>query len=253
VAEVGVCARTAIANAGADGLLLLPPYLVGGPQRGLLSYVRAITEAVDLTVIFYQRGNAILMPETAGGLAAIPGYRRAEGRRGRRREAAPDRAANPGVPTRFRVLQRPADRRADRARLPRHRRPAVSSAVFAFAPEISRRFHHALENGDAETTGSLHDEFFVPLVELRDTSPGFAVPLVKAGVRLRGLDVGPVRAPLLDPGPEHLARLEKLRLVVDGDVVGSANAGANAGCSTTWPLARRFRHFDAGRTGGTSA
>lgn len=50
----------------------------------------------------------------------------------------------------------------------------------------------------------------MPLVELRDLVPGYAVSLVKAGVRLRGLEVGGVRPPLLDPSPEHVARLEKI-------------------------------------------
>ena len=40
--------------------------------------------------------------------------------------------------------------------------------------------------------------------------PVTAVSLVKAGVRLRGLDVGPVRAPLVDPTPEHVERLAAL-------------------------------------------
>jgi 5-dehydro-4-deoxyglucarate dehydratase len=36
------------------------------------------------------------------------------------------------------------------------------------------------------------------------------VSLIKAGVTLRGLDAGGVRAPLLDPSPDHVARLAKL-------------------------------------------
>ena len=40
--------------------------------------------------------------------------------------------------------------------------------------------------------------------------PGYAVALVKAGVRQGGLPVGGVRAPLLDPTPEHEARLADL-------------------------------------------
>ncbi|APZ52890.1 5-dehydro-4-deoxyglucarate dehydratase [Salipiger abyssi] len=31
------------------------------------------------------------------------------------------------------------------------------------------------------------------------TAPGYAVSLVKAGVRLQGFETGPVRAPLVDP------------------------------------------------------
>lgn len=85
-----------------------------------------------------------------------------------------------------------------------------SSAVFAFAPEIALAFHRALTEGDQALVTTLLDEFYGPLVELRDEVPGYAVALVKAGVTLRGLDVGGVRAPLLDPAPEHLARLAQL-------------------------------------------
>ncbi len=86
-----------------------------------------------------------------------------------------------------------------------------SSAVFAFAPEIALAFHRALaEDDDALGDDRLLDEFYGPLVALRDEVPGYAVSLVKAGVTLRGLDVGGVRAPLLDPAPEHVARLAKL-------------------------------------------
>jgi 5-dehydro-4-deoxyglucarate dehydratase len=36
------------------------------------------------------------------------------------------------------------------------------------------------------------------------------VSLVKAGVRLRGLPVGGVRAPLIDPSPADLSSLESI-------------------------------------------
>jgi 5-dehydro-4-deoxyglucarate dehydratase len=85
-----------------------------------------------------------------------------------------------------------------------------SSAVFAFAPEIALAFHQALAQDDQTLVATLLTEFYAPLVELRDAVPGYAVSLVKAGVRIRGLDVGGVRPPLLDPTPEHLARLTQL-------------------------------------------
>jgi 5-dehydro-4-deoxyglucarate dehydratase len=51
---------------------------------------------------------------------------------------------------------------------------------------------------------------YVPLAELRERVPGYAVSLVKAAARLRGLPVGPVRAPLTDPGATDLCDLEKV-------------------------------------------
>jgi hypothetical protein len=50
----------------------------------------------------------------------------------------------------------------------------------------------------------------LPLVALRDETPGFAVSLVKAGARLRGDKVGGVRPPLADPTPDQLRRLEQI-------------------------------------------
>lgn len=64
-------------------------------------------------------------------------------------------------------------------------------------------------------------DFYVPLVELRDRVPGYAVSLVKAAARLRGRPVGPVRAPLTEPSPADLAALTTL-LTTGLDLVGAA-------------------------------
>ncbi|MDQ0604239.1 hypothetical protein QF037_008584 [Streptomyces canus] len=42
-----------VARAGADGILLLPPYLVTAPQQGLVRYVEEVTAVTDLPVIFF--------------------------------------------------------------------------------------------------------------------------------------------------------------------------------------------------------
>jgi 5-dehydro-4-deoxyglucarate dehydratase len=85
-----------------------------------------------------------------------------------------------------------------------------SSATFAFAPELALAFYEALERGDEDTVAALLREFFHPLVRLRDTVPGYAVSLIKAGVTMEGLDAGPVRAPLIMPSPEDLAALGRI-------------------------------------------
>ncbi|CAM5256136.1 5-dehydro-4-deoxyglucarate dehydratase [Streptomyces tendae] len=99
--------------------------------------------------------------------------------------------------------------------------PAYSSAVHAFAPEIANAFLAALHGGDTGTVDKLLRGFYVPLVELRDRVPGYAVSLVKAAARLRGCPVGPVRAPLTDPSPADLAELKTL-LTTGLDLVGAA-------------------------------
>ena len=99
--------------------------------------------------------------------------------------------------------------------------PAYSSAVHAFAPEIANAFFTALRDGDDGTVDKLLRDFYVPLVELRDRVPGYAVSLVKAAARLRGRPVGPVRAPLTDPSAADLADLKTL-LTTGLDLVGAA-------------------------------
>src|ERR1700752_3199104 len=56
-------------KAGADGLLLLPPYLVHSEQAGLAAHVEAVCAATKLGVIVYNRDNAILQPDTLARLA----------------------------------------------------------------------------------------------------------------------------------------------------------------------------------------
>ncbi|MFI9597380.1 5-dehydro-4-deoxyglucarate dehydratase [Nonomuraea sp. NPDC052265] len=202
----------AAADSGADGLLLLPPYLVSGPPSGLVRYVREVASATDLPVIIYQRGNARFSPAAVAELAALPnviGFKDGLGDLDLlQRIILTVRAAAPaGEFTFFNGLP------TAELTVPAYRGLGVglySSAVFAFAPEIALAFHKAVTGGDEVLVRRLLTGFYLPLVELRDLVPGYAVSLVKAGVRMRGLDVGGVRAPLLDPTPDHLATLEHI-------------------------------------------
>src|ERR1700733_1614550 len=59
-------------DAGADGLLLMPPYLVAGPPAGLIAYTRAVAAATELPGIVYQRGSGVVDPDSAVTVAALP-------------------------------------------------------------------------------------------------------------------------------------------------------------------------------------
>jgi len=82
---------------------------------------------------------------------------------------------------------------------------SYSSAVLCFAPDIATAFHRAVGAGDLAVTQRLLKEFYLPFAALRDKAPGYAVSLVKAAAGL-----GPVRPPLVDPSPEHLAELRRI-------------------------------------------
>lgn len=219
---------------GADGLLAMPPYLVVADQAGLLRHYTELAAATSLDVIVYQRDNAILTPETAVALARVDGVIGFKDGLGdldlmqRIVSAVRSAGLSPlyfnGLPT------------AELTGLA-YRGIGItlySSAVFCFAPDIALAFHRALESGDDALANRLLDGFFVPLVELRNQGRGYAVSLVKAGVRLGGLEVGEVRPPLSEPDADHIKRLAALiergrGLLASGEDGASGGAAGESG------------------------
>ncbi|MFF9766716.1 5-dehydro-4-deoxyglucarate dehydratase [Streptomyces sp. NPDC014636] len=199
------------ADAGADGLLAMPPYLVHAGQEGLLRHYREVAAATALPVIVYQRDNAVFTPRTVVELArtdGITGLKDGLGDLGLMQQiVSAVRTEVPGDFLYFNGLPT-----AEQTQLAYHALGVTlySSAVFCFAPEIALAYHRALTTGDAATLRHLLDGFYRPFVELRAQGHGYAVSLVKAGVRLRGLDVGEVRPPLHEPAEEHVKQLAQL-------------------------------------------
>ncbi|MFJ2740853.1 5-dehydro-4-deoxyglucarate dehydratase [Streptomyces sp. NPDC087440] len=210
-------ARAGVAAAqegGADGVLLLPPYLVSGPPSGLLDHVRHAVHDTTVPVVVYHRSNGAFTPESAVRLLDLPSV-----------VGLKDGVGDIELMTRIVTSVRSADspRAGDflffnglpTAEVSARAYRAIgvarySSAVHCFAPEIALRFHGALAAGDDRTVDALLAGFYLPLVALRDETPGFAVSLVKAAARLRGDRVGPVRPPLAEPSAEQLDRLAKI-------------------------------------------
>jgi len=230
-AGTGGPARTArrfadlAAGAGANGMLLLPPYLTEASGPGLVSYVREATRD-DLPVIVYNRANARFDEGSAVAVARLPqvvGFKDGAGDLDLMirivRAVRDESRAHPfhffnGMPT-AEVTQR-----AYRA----IGVPLYSSAVFAFAPRIALAYYDALESGDEATLNALERAFYHPLARLRAKGSGYAVSLVKAGVELAGHAAGGVRAPLTPVAPEH--REELARIIAAGltTVAGSLAA-----------------------------
>ncbi|MGW0821215.1 5-dehydro-4-deoxyglucarate dehydratase [Streptomyces sp. NPDC002845] len=198
-------------EAGADGLLALPPYLVVAAQEGLLRHYRELAAATSLPVVVYQRDNAVFTPGTVVGLARTEGIIGLKDGVGdldlMQRTVSAVRAEVPGDFLYFNGL--PTAELTGLA----YRGIGItlySSAVFCFAPEIALAFYRTYNSGDDATVDRLIDGFYRPFVELRAQGRGYAVSLVKAGVRLRGLDVGEVRPPLHEPTEDHVKQLAQL-------------------------------------------
>ena len=198
----------AAADAGADGLLLLPPYLVTGPPAGVAAYARAVADASPLPVVLYHRGTARYSARTVVELAQherIIGFKDGTGDIGQAQEvvAAVRAAGHAGFLFFNGLLTAELTQGAYRG----IGMPLYSSAAFAMAPEVATAYHAAYRDGDEDRRLALLERFYLPLVALRDEAPGFGVSLIKAGLRLQGLPVGSVRPPLTDPTPEQLDRL----------------------------------------------
>ena len=213
-------------QAGADGALVLPPYLARPGQAGLRRHYECISDSTGLDLIIYQRDNAIFEPGTVAQLAARPNILGLKDGHGDldlmqriisevRSQAGPESQGGRGHLVYFNGL-------------PTAEMSALayggigvslySSAVYCFAPRIALTFYAALRAGDSATVTRLLDGFYRPLVALRQRGDGYAVSLVKAGVRLRGLDVGPVRPPLAEPAAEHVQELADLIALGDAMV-----------------------------------
>lgn len=202
--------------AGADGLLLLPHYLTEAGQAGLGAHVKAVCDAVKIGVVVYNRANSRLAPSTLEKLCDqcpnLVGFKDGTG----------------DIGTVRRIVATLGDRLTYVGGMPTHEFFAeaynamgvttYSSAVFNFIPELALEFFNAMRADDKATMARLLDEFFYPFMDIRDRQPGYAVSAIKAGVRLKGFDAGPVRSPLTDMTAEE----EKML----GDLIASVAAPA---------------------------
>ncbi|WP_006244457.1 5-dehydro-4-deoxyglucarate dehydratase [Mycolicibacterium tusciae] len=210
IAQAKLFATAAKAN-GADGLLLLPPYLVEMPAAGLIEYTREVAAATDLPVIVYNRNNARYTEASAIEVAKIPtvvGIK--DGTGDLDQVARIVRAVKDNVEKDFLFFNGLPTAETTQQAYRAIGVPLYSSATFAFAPDLALAFYNALESGNDALVDALSAAFFHPLVRLRDTVPGYAVSLVKAGVAMEGLPAGPVRPPLIMPSSADLTELHAI-------------------------------------------
>lgn len=206
-----LAAARAAEEAGADALLVLPPYLVNGPVDGLVAYIEAIGAASSLPVIVYHRGNAKFTAEAITELAANPkviGFKDGMGDVGLAQEIVT--AVKARGRTGFLLFNGLLTAELSQGAYRGLGIPLYSSAAFAMAPEIATAYYNAYMDGDEQRRDALLEGFYAPLVRLRDQTPGFGVSLIKAGLRLAGLPVGSVRPPLTDPTEEQLVELKAI-------------------------------------------
>lgn len=206
--RIAVSIARSAEKAGADGILLLPHYLMDASQEGLYQHIKTVCQSVGIGVMVYNRDNSILTAETLARLCeACPnlvGFKDGSGDIGLVRKITAvmgDRLTYlGGMPT--------AELFAD-AYLGAGV-TTYSSAVFNFVPGLAQKFYKSLRAGDTAATNQILIDFFYPFMEIRNRQKGYAVSAIKAGVRLMGFDTGPVRAPLTDLTAQEMEMMEAL-------------------------------------------
>ncbi|HBD91015.1 MAG: 5-dehydro-4-deoxyglucarate dehydratase [Rhodobacteraceae bacterium GWE1_64_9] len=194
--DMAVEIAQSVEKIGADGILLLPHYLIDAPQDGLYAHIKKVCQSVDFGVMVYNRDNAVLQADTLARLCDdcpnLIGFKDGTGDIGLVRQ----------------ITAKMGDRLMYLGGMPTAELFAeaylgagfttYSSAVFNFVPGLANEFYAALRAGDRATCARILNDFFYPFMAIRNRSKGYAVSAIKAGVRLQGFAAGGVRAPLKD-------------------------------------------------------
>lgn len=206
-------------RAGADGLLLLPPYLLNASQAGLAAHVEAVCNATSLGVVLYNRDNAIADADTVARLCErcpnLVGLKDGVGDielMVRTRSLIGDRLVYVGGLPTAELFARPYLSMGV---------ATYSSALLNFMPNFARGFYKAVRDEDVATIDAGLREFVLPYTAIRNRGRGYAVSIVKAGARIVGRPAGPVRPPLTELDAKSYADLETL-IARHGDVAPHA-------------------------------
>jgi 5-dehydro-4-deoxyglucarate dehydratase len=195
-------------TAGADGLLLFPPYLVNADAGGLVRHVQAVCASTRLAVILYNRDNAVLNESAIELLCDLcpnlVGLKDGHG----------------DIELITRISNRIGDRLVYVGGLPTAETFAqpyleigvttYSSAIFNFIPRFAQDFYAAVRHRDRETIAAMLRDFVLPYVAIRSRRKGYAVSIVKAGLAAVGRPAGRVRPPLTDLEPHEIEELKDL-------------------------------------------
>lgn len=201
-------------RAGADGLLLLPTYLTEAPPEGIAAHVEAVCKSTRLGVIFYHRDRARITEDLLERVCArcpnLVGFKDGVG----------------DIELMTRIYARLGDRLTYIGGLPTAETFALpyrelgvttySSAIFNFLPEWALGFYDAVRRCDRDTVYAELRRFVLPYIAIRSRKPGYAVSIVKAGMRVIGRSAGPLRPPLTELAESEFQELAALVDAVSG-------------------------------------
>jgi 5-dehydro-4-deoxyglucarate dehydratase len=190
--RLGVESAAAAMSAGADGILIFPPYYPNADDDGLLDYYRAIASSTSLGVLIYSRDWAHFSPAMVERLTAIPNLIAWKDGQGdiRRLQSIMNRVGD-----RLRWIGGAGDDMVAAYYSTGIR--AYTSSIATVAPRLSLTLHElAAGNHHAELTDLL-SRCVLPLYSIRSRRKGYEVSTMKVLMDLAGMRGGPVRPPLV--------------------------------------------------------
>ena len=206
--RLGVEMVQAAEKAGADGVLVFPPYYPQADDDGMFEYYRSISQATRLGTIVYSRDWARFTPAMVERLTALPnlvGWKDGHGdlrqlqtimHRVGERLVWIGGAGDDLIGVYYRIGIR-----------------AFSSSIATVAPALSLKLHELATADDGEGLRELLESCVIPLYELRSRRKGYEVSAMKAMMDLIGLNGGPVRPPLVNVTAHEV---DELRTILSG-------------------------------------
>jgi len=205
--RLGIEMAQAAEKAGADGVLVFPPYYPNAHDAGLFEYYRSIGASTKLGMLIYSRDWASFTPAMVERLAA----------------AIPNLIAWKDGQGDIRRLQAIMNRLGDRLHwiggagddlVAAYYSTGIrtfTSSIATVAPLLSLRLHELGMNGDGDALAELLDRCVTPLYSMRSRRKGYEVSTMKALMDMTGMNGGPVRPPLVNVLPEEE---DELRMIL---------------------------------------
>jgi 5-dehydro-4-deoxyglucarate dehydratase len=195
-----------VERAGADVVLVLPPYYNAAPEGGLFSFYEAIGKATGLPLMVYSRDWAVFSPQQVARLA----------------ERVPSLGAWKDGQGNGRVYQRIMQYNGDRLAwygglgddcVPTYFAAGVqayTSSISNISPRVSLALAEAGMARDFARLDVLMQKYVHPLYAIRERMKGYEVAVMKTAMEILGMPAGPVRPPLQNTRPEDVPDIEKL-------------------------------------------
>lgn len=205
-ASIGADMARRAERAGADCILVLPPYYINAPVDGLMDYYKAIGAASGLPLMVYSRDWAVFTPGMVARLADhVPTLAFWKDGQGDARKYQ-------------RIMQSVGDRLAWLGGLGDDCVPAYfaigvqayTSSISNIAPKLSLELAEAGLAQDFTRLDRLMKKYVHPLYALRERTKGYEVSVMKAAMEILGMPAGPVRPPLTNCSAQDVADLRAL-------------------------------------------